>query len=46
MLAAMKAEPRSWGVGLILLGMAHFVWSNWLDPTWGGIILVIGHWFS
>jgi hypothetical protein len=40
--ADMKTELRNWGIGLILLGIAHFVFSGFLDPVWGAVILVVG----
>lgn len=30
------------GVGLILTGIAHFVFSSYLDPTWGGVLIGVG----
>jgi hypothetical protein len=40
--ADMKQELRNWGIGLILLGVAHFVLAGFLDPVWGVAIIVIG----
>jgi len=40
--ASMKQELRKWGIGLIILGIAHLVLSGFLDPVWGVIIIVIG----
>ncbi|MDG4597754.1 MAG: hypothetical protein P9F75_19060 [Candidatus Contendobacter sp.] len=30
------------GIGLILVGLAHFIFSNYLNPVWGGILIIIG----
>lgn len=38
----MKRELRNWGIGLIVLGVAHFVLTGFLSPVWGAIILVVG----
>lgn len=35
-------ELRKWGIGLIILGVAHFVLAEFLDPTWGAVIIVLG----
>lgn len=40
--AEMKRDIRSWGVALIVLGAIHIVFSAFLDPIWGGIIIAIG----
>ena len=40
--ADMKRELRNWGIGLIVLGVAHFVLAGFLSPIWGVIILVVG----
>lgn len=36
-----KKELRSWGIGLIVLGVAH-LFLKALEPIWGVIIIVIG----
>ncbi len=38
----MRSELRSWGVGLIILGVVHFALSSVLDPVWGLVILALG----
>jgi hypothetical protein len=40
--ADIKRELRNWGIGLIVLGVAHFVLAEFLSPVWGAIILVVG----
>ncbi len=39
---AMKKSLRAWGVGLITLGIVHLLAAGFLDPVWGGIIIIIG----
>jgi len=39
---AMKRDLRLWGIALIVLGVIHFAAARFLDPVWGGIIIVIG----
>ncbi|MBE9506815.1 MAG: hypothetical protein IMY86_02090 [Chloroflexi bacterium] len=38
----MKKDLRNWGIGLILLGVLHFLLSGFLDPVWGAVIVVVG----
>ncbi|MCX5813024.1 MAG: hypothetical protein NT178_10830 [Proteobacteria bacterium] len=38
----LKNELRKWGLGLIALGFIHLVLTNFLDPIWGVLIIVIG----
>jgi len=38
----LATEIRARGVGLIVLGIFHFVFSKSLEPTWGAVMLVIG----
>lgn len=40
--AEMKRDIRSWGLALLVLGIIHIVLSGFLDPLWGGILVVIG----
>ena len=40
--AEIKRDIRSWGIGLIVIGVIHLVLSEFLDPIWGGILIVIG----
>lgn len=37
-----KRDLRSWGFGLIVIGVIHFVLSEFLDPIWGGVLIAIG----
>jgi hypothetical protein len=30
------------GIGLIAVGIAHFVFSGYLSPMWGGVLIVVG----
>ncbi len=39
---AMKKDIRRWGIWLIILGIIHFIAAGYLDPVWGGIIIIIG----
>jgi len=41
-LPEMKESLRKWGIGLIVLGIAHLVLTNFLDPLWGSIIIILG----
>jgi len=38
----MKRDIRSWGIGLLVIGVIHIVFSEFLDPIWGGILIAIG----
>ena len=40
--AEIKRDIRSWGIALIVIGVIHLVLSEFLDPIWGGILIVIG----
>ena len=40
--AEMKRDIRSWGFGLVVIGVIHIVFSGFLDPVWGGILIAIG----
>ena len=40
--ADMKKDLRGWGFGLIVLGVVSFVLAGFLDPVWGGLLIVIG----
>lgn len=39
--ADMKKDLRSWGFGLIAIGVISIV-LKFLDPVWGGVLIVIG----
>ena len=41
-LPELNESLRKWGIGLIILGMVHLVLSNFLDPLWGSIIIILG----
>ena len=41
-LAQMKKELKGWGIGLIVIGAISIVLSGFLDPVWGGLLIVIG----
>ena len=38
----MRRDIRGWGLALIVLGGIHILLSGFLDPIWGGIIIVVG----
>lgn len=38
----MKSVLKSWGIGLIIFGALHIVFSSFLDPIWGVILIVVG----
>ena len=38
----MKKELRSWGFGLVVLGIVHFIFSKYLNPAWGVVIIIVG----
>ena len=40
--AEMNRDIRSWGIALLVVGVIHIVFSEFLDPIWGGIIIAIG----
>jgi hypothetical protein len=39
---SLDAEIRGQGIIYILLGIAHFVFSNALEPAWGVVLILIG----
>lgn len=38
----MKNELRKWGIGLIVVGIAHLILTGFLDPIWGVLIACVG----
>ncbi|WP_456324103.1 hypothetical protein [Desulfonauticus submarinus] len=42
MVAGIKKDLRSWGFGLIGIGIISIVLSGFLDPIWGGVLIVLG----
>lgn len=40
--ADMDESLKKWGIGLIILGVIHILASQFLDPVWGGIIIILG----
>lgn len=40
--AALRREIGSWGIGLIVLGVLHFLLAGFLDPVWGIVLVVLG----
>lgn len=38
----MLAEVRSWGRWLLVLGFAHFVGAQFLDVSWGVVLVLVG----
>jgi len=40
--AEMRKDLLSWGIGLIAIGILHFLLAGFLDPVWGGVIITIG----
>jgi hypothetical protein len=38
----MDERLKKWGIGLIILGVIHILASQFLDPVWGGIIIILG----
>lgn len=38
----MKKDLRSWGFGLIVIGIISIVLAGFLDPIWGGVLIVLG----
>jgi len=37
-----KNEIRGWGIPLILIGAAHLIFRNFLNPVWGVALMVLG----
>lgn len=37
-----KVDIRGWGFGLIFFGLVHIVASGFLNPVWGGVIILVG----
>ena len=40
--AEMKRDLRGWGFGLVGIGIISIVFSTFLDPVWGGILIAVG----
>jgi hypothetical protein len=40
--ADMDESLKKWGIGLIILGVIHILATQFLDPIWGGIIIILG----
>jgi hypothetical protein len=40
--AEMKKDLRSWGFGLIAMGVISVMLSGFLDPIWGCILIIVG----
>lgn len=38
----MRKELKRWGIGLIILGIIHFVLSGYLSIVWGIFIIILG----
>ena len=38
----MDERLKKWGIGLVILGVIHILASQFLDPVWGGIIVILG----
>ncbi len=38
----LKKDLRGWGIGMIIWGLLSFIFPRYLDPVWGGIIVVLG----
>ncbi|MFZ5993470.1 MAG: hypothetical protein ACOYU4_00565 [Thermodesulfobacteriota bacterium] len=38
----LKNELRKWGIGLIVVGIAHLMLTGFLDPIWGVLIACVG----
>lgn len=39
---AMSDDVHNWGIGLLILGAISLVMSSFLDPFWGGVMVLIG----
>jgi hypothetical protein len=37
-----RKDLRNWGIGLIVIGVVSLIFSNFLNPTWGGLIIATG----
>ena len=38
----MLRDLRSWGIGLIVMGVLHFALAGFLEPLWGVVLIIIG----
>ncbi len=38
----METELRSWGVGLLVVGVVSILWSSFLNPVWGVLLIILG----
>lgn len=41
-LEAMRRDLRSWGIGLLIMGVLHFFLAGFLEPLWGVVLIIIG----
>jgi len=41
-LEAMERDLRSWGIGLLIMGVLHFALAGFLEPLWGVVLIIIG----
>jgi len=40
--ADLKKDLRGWAIGLIIWGMLSFIFTQYFDPVWGGVIIILG----
>lgn len=38
----MKEDLKNWGIGLIAIGILSMILSSFLDPFWGGMLVLLG----
>jgi hypothetical protein len=38
----MRKDLQSWGIGLLLVGVVSIIFSGFLDPIWGVLLIVVG----
>src|SRR5574342_581460 len=38
----MQADLKSWGIGLIIIGIISNIFRDFFDPTWGVIVILLG----
>jgi len=37
-----RADIRGWGIGFLVVGAIHILVSGFLNPLWGGILMLLG----
>lgn len=38
----MRKDLQAWGYGFLAVGVASIIFSGFLDPIWGGLLILVG----